>query len=147
MVVRGGSMKKVLVVDDDPALADLIAEFCQGAGFEAKTVNSGRDAVQLAMSWKPHLITLDLEMPGLTGVDVLRELQNKPDTRRIPVVVISVVAKTALEEGLLRGVQTVFEKPLSFQRLMEHLSDLMSSPTFEEKPTRPDVEVYPQVFA
>ena len=40
-------MKKVLVVDDDPILADLIAEFCRGAGFDAKSVNSGRQAIDL----------------------------------------------------------------------------------------------------
>lgn len=119
-------MNKILVVDDDPALADLIADFCRDAGFEARTVTRSPQAVPTALEWRPHLITLDLEMPEMDGIEVLRQLQSRTETAHIPVVVISVVAKGALERGLLAGTRMVFEKPLRLQKFMSKLHDLLS---------------------
>jgi CheY-like chemotaxis protein len=120
-------MKQVLIVDDDPRLAELIAEFCRDAGFETRTVTDSAQAFQTAKTWRPHLITLDLEMPGMDGVEVLRLLQSDPATAKIPVVVISVVAKGALDQGLLRGARMVFEKPLSFHTLLGRLKELAAA--------------------
>lgn len=128
-------MNRILVIDDDAALADMIAEFCQGAGFEAKTVTHSPDALQAALDWKPHLITLDLEMPHLDGVEVLRQLQSKPETAGIPVVVISVVARGALERGLLNSSRAVFEKPLRLQKLILKLTQLLIGPRSDKEPT------------
>jgi CheY-like chemotaxis protein len=119
-------MSKILVIDDDPALADMIAEFCESAGFEAKTVTRSLDALQMALEWKPTLITLDLEMPEMDGIEVLKKLQSNPETAGIPVVVISVVAKGALEQGLLKETRAVFEKPVRLQKLIQKLTQLIS---------------------
>jgi CheY-like chemotaxis protein len=130
-------MNKILIIDDDPNLAEMIAEFCEGAGFEAKTCTHSPDAVKTALEWGPSLITLDLEMPHLDGVEVLRQLQKDPKTAAIPVVVISVVAKGALERGLLKETSAVFEKPLRLQKLIMKLVQLLSgqkddpTPSFE----------------
>jgi CheY-like chemotaxis protein len=128
-------MNKILVIDDDPALADMIAEFCQGAGFEVKTVNHSPDAFKTAAAWKPHLITLDLEMPHMDGVEVLKQLQSNPDTAGIPVVVISVVARGALERGLLQSTRAVFEKPLRLQKLILKLTQLLVGQKSDKEPT------------
>lgn len=140
-------MKKVLVVDDEPALADLIGEFCAGAGFEVKTVNDGQAALRLVETWVPDLITLDIEMPGMTGLEVIKTLQGNPLTSKIPVVVISVVAKGALEEGALAGVHKVFEKPLSFQRLVGQLRDLLAAQPTPPQPVHPPLESYFKIYA
>ena len=133
-------MSRILVVDDDPAIADMIAEFCQGAGFETRTVTHSPDAFQTALEWNPDLITLDLEMPHMDGVEVLRRLQSDPKTAGIPVVVVSVVAKGALERGLLNDARAVFEKPVRLQKLVLRLMQLLTGhrdkddPTFEPGP-------------
>lgn len=135
-------MKKVLVVDDDPALAELIAEFCRLAGYDTHVETDSLSAFDKAVAWRPDLITLDLEMPGVNGIELLRQFQSRPQTSRIPVVVISVVARGALEEGALKGARKVFEKPLRFQALMDQLEQLMSSPA----PARqPEFEPYSKV--
>lgn len=138
-------MKKILVVDDDLAHAELIADFCQEAGFEARSVTNGLEAIDAVAAWQPDLITLDLEMPGASGLDVLRQLQSRPDTRRIPVVVISVVAKGALEEGELKGAQMVFEKPLKFQRLLQRLQQLLAGAAAKPAPGKPVFEPFREV--
>ncbi|MGQ0643931.1 MAG: response regulator transcription factor, partial [Elusimicrobiota bacterium] len=68
-------MKKILVVDDDPVLGDLAADFCRQADFEVRTETDGTSALKAAKDWKPDLVTLDLEMPGMDGVEVLRRLR------------------------------------------------------------------------
>jgi CheY-like chemotaxis protein len=127
-------MTKILVVDDDPALAELIADFCREAGFDARTVTDSQKVMDIALEWQPNLITLDLEMPGMDGVEVLRRLQAQPQTSRIPVVIISVVARGAFEKGLLKGARMVFEKPLKLQKLMEKLQELATSPGARKDP-------------
>lgn len=130
-------MKKILVVDDEPALAELIADFCRGAGFEVRVLTESVQALAAALEFRPDLITLDIEMPGLNGVEVLQQLQARSETRGIPVVVISVVAKRILEQGRLDGAQMVFEKPVRFQRMMALLQGLLGgtlpskAPVFE----------------
>jgi two-component system, OmpR family, response regulator VicR len=119
-------MKKVLVVDDDPSLAELISEFFRLSGYDVRAVTDSLAAFDEILRWQPNLVTLDIEMPGVDGIELLRQLQSRPETRRIPVVVVSVVAKGALEEGLLQGAQRVFEKPLRFQRLLEEVDALLS---------------------
>ncbi len=128
-------MNRILVIDDDPALAEMIAEFCEEAGFKAKTCNHSPDAFKTALDWKPHLITLDLEMPHMDGVEVLRQLQTDPVTARIPVVVISVLAKGAMEKGLLKDTRAVFEKPLRLQKLIGRLTQLLTGSKDEDEPT------------
>lgn len=128
-------MNKILIIDDDPALADMIAEFCAGAGFEAKTCTQSAEAVKVAAEWKPELITLDLEMPGMDGIEVLKQLQAKPETAGIPVVVVSVVARGALEKGLLNETRAVFEKPLRLQKLLTRLTQLLSGRRDDGEPT------------
>ena len=79
-------------------------------------------AFKTAMEWQPNLITLDLEMPHLDGIEVLRQLQSDPATAGIPVVVISVVARGALVKGLLQNARAVFEKPIHLQKLIFRLT-------------------------
>lgn len=121
-------MKKVLVVDDDPSLAELISEFFRLSGYDVRTVTDSLSAIDEVIRWQPNLITLDIEMPGVNGIELLRQLQSRPQTCRIPVVIVSVVAKGALDDGLLQGAMKVFEKPLRFQRLLEEVDALLTRP-------------------
>jgi CheY-like chemotaxis protein len=128
-------MNRILVVDDDPAIAEMIAEFCEGAGFETRTVTHSPDAFPTALEWKPDLITLDLEMPHMDGVEVLRRLQSDPRTAGVPVVVVSVVAKGALERGLLKDARAVFDKPVRLQKLVLRLMQLLTGQRDDKDPT------------
>ncbi|HRY29967.1 MAG TPA: response regulator, partial [Elusimicrobiota bacterium] len=69
--------KKILIVDDDSRITDLLSDFCGDHGYEVKTLNDSRQVVSTAMAWRPDLITLDLEMPERTGLEVLQEIRGK----------------------------------------------------------------------
>jgi DNA-binding response OmpR family regulator len=121
-------MKKILVVDDDPFIAELIGDFCRQLGFEVKLENDSLSVQETAESWNPDLITLDLDMPILDGVGVLERLQNRTQTKRIPVVIVSVMAQNALESGRFnQGVRMVFQKPVPMKRLAERLKALLDT--------------------
>src|SRR5262249_44315202 len=122
MAMTDSEKRKILVVDDDPLISDLLVEFCTDLGYEARSVNQSPSALAVALEFKPQLITLDLEMPGMDGIEVLKALRSHPDTQRIPVVIISVVAKEAgIAPGLVEGL---FDKPIKFRNLMQRINGL-----------------------
>ena len=112
--------KKILVADDDVAIADLLVQSLMEEGYDAqKTVQSLRfyDAVR---DYAPDLILLDLMMPYLEGEDELRLMQLSPDTARIPVIVITAKADVGRDEATLRqlGVLHIVRKPFDLNQLL-----------------------------
>ena len=81
--------KTVLVVEDDEAVSSLLVALLEDRGYAAVPAMDGRSAIELARKLAPHLITLDLALPGTDGHEVLENLKANPQTRDIPVVVIS----------------------------------------------------------
>ncbi len=115
--------RRILIVDDEAQVTELLADFCSGIGCEIKTVNDSREALALARAWKPDIITLDLEMPAPDGALLLQLLHADPITHRIPVVVISVLAREVeLPQGEIQGV---FPKPIDFRALLTRLQAIL----------------------
>ena len=82
---------RVLVIDDDPDIHQLIGGFLGDLGIDSHSAFSGEKGLQLAKSIKPQLITLDIMMSGISGWDVLEALKKDPETSTIPVAIISFV--------------------------------------------------------
>jgi CheY-like chemotaxis protein len=82
----------VLIVEDDPDNAHLIARVLTGARYDFLVTSVGRDALQHAQVSQPDVITLDLRLPDIDGLALLEQLKINPDTRDIPVVIISILA-------------------------------------------------------
>ena len=78
----------VLVVDDDPDIVDLLDAALEGQGYRVFATADG-EALQLAHDLQPDVILLDINMPGMDGVEVSRRLRDDPATRHIPIIVIS----------------------------------------------------------
>lgn len=118
--------KRVLIIDDEAQMAELLADFCLEIGCEVKTLNDSRQGLDMARSWKPDIITLDLEMPAPDGVLLLQLLHADPETRNIPVVVISVLAREL--DFSEAGIQGVFSKPIDFHALLLRLQSILDLP-------------------
>jgi len=110
----------VLVVDDDPAVVDLIGRSLVREGYRVRSASNGRDALALARELQPRLITLDVMMPSLDGWSVLTALKAEPATRAIPVVMISIVEDKQL--GFALGAADYLTKPVDRGRLAEILA-------------------------
>lgn len=103
--------KKILIVEDETSISELIGEFCRLMGFQSRTVHLGSDVLPAARSYRPDLITLDLILPDISGLDVLEILRGDPQTKEVPVVVISSIASETDVRALLRDCQGVLSKP------------------------------------
>lgn len=80
---------KVLIVEDEPALADIYSTKLRMSGMEALVAADGVAGVDMAQSEQPHLIVLDLVMPIKDGFEVLKDIKDNPTTRHIPVIIMS----------------------------------------------------------
>jgi len=101
----------VLVIDDDPMAVELIAERVMGLGSTVFRAYGGREAIEIAQRELPDLIVLDLMMPEVTGFDVVDSLRQRPETARIPILVVTAKQMTETERMRLNGyVTAIIEK-------------------------------------
>lgn len=110
---------KVLVVDDEKDSRVLIAHYLEELGCRVITAGGGEQGLALAREHAPDLMTLDLIMPGMTGWEVLKRMKSDPELRRIPVVVVSVVAGEG--RGSLLGAVDLVTKPFEREDLLRVL--------------------------
>ena len=112
-------VRRALIVEDQPEIADLLAQILQPLGFRTYRAANGADAVRLAVSIAPDLMTLDLNLPVKDGQSVLRDLAADPLTSQIPVIVVSAYT------GQLRPTKQVvgvLPKPFDVQELLDTIS-------------------------
>ena len=110
----GLAARRVLIVDDEPALAALIAQQLQPLGLQTVQVNSGVDALARLRHEHFDAITLDVFMPGMNGFDVLRSMRGDPKLRDIPVIFVSVASRAPELAG-----EWAVPKPIDRARLTE----------------------------
>lgn len=109
--------KPILVVDDEPAILEMIAELLSYEGYQVVTTSEGSVALARAKVDQPALILLDLMMPGMSGWQVIGALKASPQTRSIPVVLLSArrdLPATASELGIV----TFLAKPFDIDELL-----------------------------
>jgi PAS domain S-box-containing protein len=110
---------KILVVDDEKDSRVLIAHYLEEFGCKVITAAGGEQGIQLAREHAPDLITLDLMMPGMTGWEVLKHMKADPELKRIPVVIVSVIANEG--KGSLLGAVDLVTKPFEREDLLRVL--------------------------
>lgn len=96
------SKQKILIVDDDNNIAELIALYLTKECFETKIVNDGEEALREFVSFRPDLIILDLMLPGIDGYQVCREIRHTSD---VPIIMLSAKAKPLTRFSDLNWVQ------------------------------------------
>ncbi len=119
--------RTVLVVEDDRAVSSLLIDLLQDRGYNAVPAFDGRSALSLARRLKPHLITLDLALPHLDGPGVLERLKRDPDTRDIPVVVISAFTQI-LPAGDRKKLAYLLGKPFDVTEVLEIVQATVGNP-------------------
>jgi CheY-like chemotaxis protein len=110
----------VLVIENDVAFARILLDMAREKGFKALVALQGEDALRVAHAYKPDAITLDIDLPGMDGWTVLDRLKHHPDTRHIPVHIISGVRER--QAGLKAGAIAYLEKPVTSEALDESFS-------------------------
>lgn len=86
-------MKRILLVEDDDALASVYITRLQAEGFDTRRVENGEDALAAAISYHPDLVLLDVMMPKVSGFDVLDILRNTPETANLKIVMLTALGQ------------------------------------------------------
>jgi DNA-binding response OmpR family regulator len=122
--VRG--KKRVLVVDDERDLVDMVAVNLQRAGYEVLTAYNGLDAVEVAKKEIPDLILLDLMLPGIDGNEITRRLKSDTRTDGVPIVMLSARGEeTDIVVGLTLGADDYVTKPFSPKVLIARMAAVL----------------------
>ncbi len=109
-------MKHILVVDDEPRIAEIARDYLERAGFGVSTASNGPDALALARSRRPDLIVLDLALPGMDGLDVTRTLRRQSN---VPIIMLTArVDESDKLVGLELGADDYVTKPFSPKELV-----------------------------
>lgn len=115
---------RVLVVDDEPAIADLIRHYLERAGLQVLLARDGAEALRMASAERPDLITLDVLLPDTDGFTVLERLKSDPPTATIPVMLISVMPDEG--RGKLLGAVDYLHKPIREHTVLERVSRILA---------------------
>ncbi|KQW02885.1 response regulator [Rhizobacter sp. Root1221] len=132
-----GSPKRVLVVDDEPAVARTIKRVLARAGFETAIAGDGLLAGSLLHTFKPHLMTLDLRMPGIDGLGVLRFLRETPLPTPLKVLVVSGDSEEHVKQALALGAHGALCKPFDNEELLAAARELLGEAKAPTGATRP----------
>ena len=115
----------VLVIDDQPDMFHILQQNLGEAGYQVMGALNGREGIAKARAFRPYAITLDIMMPHMDGWQVLHELKNDPQTKDIPVIILTIVDNKAM--GFRMGASDYLVKPLSEKSVLDALERLAKS--------------------
>ena len=105
--------KSVLIVEDNEHLRQILASILRFSGYEILEAQTGTEAIEKALSAKPDLILLDLDLPDMTGIDAAKAIKKNSTTARIPIIACSAWSGRDLrEEALDAGMVDYLQKPI-----------------------------------
>jgi excisionase family DNA binding protein len=119
--------RRVLIADDDPAMAHAIERVLRRADFETAIAANGFEAGAMLPTFKPGILTLDLRMPGIDGLDVLRFLQKAELAAPLRTLVVSADTDKRLQEALTLGAHGIIRKPFANEELLEAIEQMYGS--------------------
>ena len=121
-------MPKILIVDDDKTITELMKALMIMEGHEPAVVNDSTKALEVASSFQPDLITMDLMMPGISGFDLCQLLRQDPKFTHIPILVVSAKDDPGTKERAKRvGAKDYITKPFGINDLLQKIKDLTDS--------------------
>ena len=109
--------KRVLIVDNDPDYLDRLSDLFRGAGYQVTIMRRGRQVVDHVKKDKPTVIVMDVALPDKDGVQVIKELKDDWDAKKVPVVVISDYT-SRINASIREKIEGVLPKPFSSDELL-----------------------------
>ena len=117
----------ILVVEDNERNLKLLRDVLEYAGYAVRVARTGEDGITSAVSEPPDLVLMDLQLPGIDGMEALRRLRESPRTADIPVVAVTAQAmKHDRERALEAGFNGYIEKPISVRAFPDQVRGFLS---------------------
>jgi CheY-like chemotaxis protein len=98
--------KRILIVDDDQVIANIYLNIFRMEGYEAEQAGDGESAIEMLLKTHPDLVLLDLSLPGMSGVDLLKRIRSRPETQALPVIVFSNAYQASLMQAAWKAGTT-----------------------------------------
>ena len=123
--------KTVIIVEDEPDAAEMFAEMMRVSGYRVVKISSSTPAIGIISTEKPDVVILDVMMPDISGLEVLRFMRREPELKNIPVILVSAKSMPSdIKVGMDAGASRYLTKPVSFLDLKEAVEEIVSTPAF-----------------
>ena len=119
-------MALILIIEDDPNSRKLVRDVLQVKGYQTIESETAEEGLRLAKEQRPALILMDIQLPGISGIEALQRLRADPGTTAIPVIAVTASVMTSQQQNVLEAGFDGFEgKPISVVALLKTIQDLM----------------------
>lgn len=123
-------MADILIIDDSPTDVRVFSTLLERAGHQVVAVSTAEEGIERVRTHKPHLVIMDVIMPGMNGFQATRTLSRDPATSSVPIVMISTKSmETDRVWGLRQGARAFITKPVNEKELLACINDLLPSGT------------------
>ncbi len=120
------SQKTVMIIEDEPDAAEMFAEMMRVSGFHVIKMFSSAPAIPMISQERPDIIILDIMMPDISGLEVLRYVRREPDLQSIPVIVVSAKSMPGdIKIGIEAGASIYLTKPVGFLDLKQAVEQVL----------------------
>ncbi|NET00094.1 MAG: hybrid sensor histidine kinase/response regulator [Sphaerospermopsis sp. SIO1G1] len=124
-IINNNQNNRILAVDDVQDNLIIVEMLLESEGYEIESVSDGETALQRVLESPPHLILLDIMMPGMDGYEVTRRIRNNPEIKFIPILLITAFDESSVVEGLDAGADDFIRKPFDTDELLARVRSLL----------------------
>ncbi len=127
--------QKILVVEDNELNLKLFCDLLRAHSYQAEPVRDGREALERARAFAPDLVVMDIQMPYITGLELIEQMKGDPELRPTPIMAVTAYAAKGDEERIRdAGAEGYVSKPISVIRFVEAVRTLLAAAPREPKP-------------
>ena len=131
--------QKILVVEDNELNLKLFCDLLRAHGYEAEPVRDGREAVARARAFAPDLVVMDIQMPHVTGLELIEQMKCDDELRRTPIMAVTAYAAKGDEERIRdAGAEGYVSKPISVLRFVEAVRALLEAASARTEEASPE---------
>ena len=122
------TVTEVAIVEDDTETAEMLAEMMRLSGYNVRLYHGAQIAISAFRHHPPHLVILDVMMPDVSGLEVVRYMRREPLLQTVPVIILSAKSTpTAIQEGLESGANQYLTKPVTFKKLKATVEEMLAA--------------------
>lgn len=117
--------KKILVVEDNADTLELMSALLQLEGYAVVTADNGRVGIEVAEAERPHLIITDINMPFLSGTDMIKLLRENSEFQNTPIIAVTAYGRDGAESARQAGADEVMTKPVEYDLFRDYIRSLL----------------------